>query len=53
VEGVEKGVGKEVVECSPLEGSSHALELLRREGHGRSNNCIEEGGSGGGNVIGN
>jgi hypothetical protein len=52
VEGIEEGAGKEVVECSPLEGSSHALELLGREGHGRSNNCIEEGGSGGGIVIG-
>jgi hypothetical protein len=53
VEGIEEGAGKEVVECCPLEGSSHALELLWRERHGRGNDSIEEGGSSGGSVVGN
>jgi hypothetical protein len=51
VEGIEAGVGKEVVECGPLEGTSNTLDLLWRERHGRGNKSVEEGGSGGGVVI--
>jgi hypothetical protein len=51
VEGIEEGVGKEVVECGPLEGTSNTLDLLRRERHGRCNKSIEEGSSGGDATI--
>ena len=46
VEGVEEGASNEVVDGGPLECSSNALELFRRERHGRGNEGVEESGGG-------
>jgi hypothetical protein len=35
-----------------LEGASNTLDLFRAEGHGRSNNRVEEGSGGSGGVVG-